>query len=500
MRVALLNPLLVQRPRLRWTGEHLGLESLAAALRQEGHEVSLLDADLVDMRQSDVLRSLESKMPALLGISVCQEGLHESVSLARAAKAALDDVRICVGGHLPSAKPQAFLSTGHVDFVCTGEGDLSLPALASALEMRQGLSEVPGLVWLGPDGARQNARQQVVVGDLPWPARDLTGAAVERGAAVFMSSSRGCYGRCSFCSIRAFYGGSGGRWWRARTPIDTVSEMADLVGRFPGTPIVLVDDNFIGPPGIGPARATAIADLIAAECIKVSFSISCRVTDVEPGLFEPMARAGLRKVFLGFESFEDDVLRELCKGTSVAANLRALDVLRSTGVDINPSLILFTPWSTLAGVRRAFDVLECRTPGYDPAVLFSRLWPLENTSVGGELSPSGLAASDIRDAACRGFYAPMVPVWDDILRLNEALGRRRGQTGAPYGAFARELASTFSGILEDVEANGPRANVVARGLDAWSTFARKWQEVCQSPSAGTLPIALECTTARGDEE
>jgi hypothetical protein len=51
------------------------------------------------------------------------------------------------------------------------------------------------------------------------------------------------------------------------------------------------------------------------------------------------------------ESVDDEILELLDKGHSRADLLRALDIMRSAGVDLAPTFVAFTPWTTLERYR-----------------------------------------------------------------------------------------------------------------------------------------------------
>src|SRR5579863_123953 len=125
------GPLLYSRIFLRL--EPLGLELVAAAARNAGHEVRLIDLQVED--HAALFRMLGQWRPDVIAFS-CNYLAHvpEVVDLAKAAKARLPHAFVCVGGHSASFTAQAMLAHGDgaIDCVLKGEGEAAIPLLLAA--------------------------------------------------------------------------------------------------------------------------------------------------------------------------------------------------------------------------------------------------------------------------------------------------------------------------------------------------------------------------------
>ncbi|MBI5062834.1 MAG: B12-binding domain-containing radical SAM protein [Desulfatitalea sp.] len=145
----------------------------------------------------------------LVGISSLFSA-YEDTALATAAavKKACPGVRIVLGGHHPTALPEALMAHPDVDFVLRGDGEAGLPALAQALRQGTPLAGVPGLVWRRSDGSL-GIHPPARVDDLdrlPPPAFDLIDwhfyQRAGRGG-VALAAGRGCPLRCTYCAVNA---------------------------------------------------------------------------------------------------------------------------------------------------------------------------------------------------------------------------------------------------------------------------------------------------------
>ena len=135
----------------------------------------------------------------------------EALQTARAVKACHPSCKIVIGGHHPTALPEAVMACSAVDYGFRGEGEVSLSILASILKTDKSpsdalLSTVPGLVFRKSD-ASLHVSEPVWMQDLndaPPPAMHLVRSQYYRrgksGASVIVAS-RGCPMTCTYCSL-----------------------------------------------------------------------------------------------------------------------------------------------------------------------------------------------------------------------------------------------------------------------------------------------------------
>ena len=142
-----------------------------------------------------------------------------------------------------------------IDYIVKGEGEETLPELVHTLFAGGDVKKVPGLLgrtgatlWESPD--RPSAAK---LDELPWPARDTLPQILEKTGCASILSSRGCYGRCSFCSVDAFFSRFGPKM-RLRSAGDVLAEMEYLQKEYGVKNFAFNDAEFIGSKGRGRAR------------------------------------------------------------------------------------------------------------------------------------------------------------------------------------------------------------------------------------------------------
>src|SRR5437016_8967343 len=267
MRVLVVHPGPLMYTKIFLRLEPLGLELVAAAARQAGHEIKLIDLQVEDhpafFRLSDAWR------PDVILFS-CNylANIPEIVDLAKAAKARLPRTLICVGGHSASFVAKAILEHGEgaIDCVLRGEGEAGVPPLLAAIEAGNGLARVPGAVTTEGDGPPPGFVHSL---DELLPARDLLRHRRKYFIGILdpcasIEFSRGCPWDCSFCSAWTFYG----RSYRLLSTERVVEDLASI--REPGA--FIVDDVAF----VHERHGFAIGEAIARRGIRKEYYLETR--------------------------------------------------------------------------------------------------------------------------------------------------------------------------------------------------------------------------------
>jgi len=330
--------------------EHLGLAYLAACLRRAGVQTQILDAQMLRAGVRRVVDLVAEAAPRVVGVTATQREARAVVAIVQGIRRKLPTVHIAAGGHFPTFCHDRLLrDVPALDSVVRGEGDLVFVGLVQRVLAGEEWHGLPG-VSFRHDGAVVSTPPGPLVANLdslPFAARDTARIAMAHDDLLGVSSSRGCYGRCTFCSISSFYRLQSGSAWRARSPQNVVEEMARLAGDYGCKRFSFVDDTFVGPGLKGRERTHAFADELIRRRLRCQFSLECRANDVERSVFLHLREAGLRVVWLGLESGSQGQLDRFRKGTTVEDGRYAFSILRDLGIDVGVFLIMFDPDATL---------------------------------------------------------------------------------------------------------------------------------------------------------
>src|SRR5579863_7938244 len=337
MRILCVHPGPLMYTRIFLRLEPLGLELVAAALRQAGHEVGLIDLQVETHR--DFFGWVDRWRPDVILFS-CNylANVPEIVDLAKGAKVKLPRSTICVGGHSASFVADALIQHGEgaIDCVVRGEGEAALPLLLAAVEAGSDLAAVPGAVTASGKGAAPGFVHSL---DELLPARDLLRHRRKYFLGVLdpcasIEFSRGCPWDCSFCSAWTFYG----RNYRTLDPKIAAEDLASI--HEPG--VFIVDDVAF----IHSDHGLALAREIERRNIRKQYYLETRgdVLLRNKEIFRMWKRLGLKYMFLGIEAIDDEGLKSHRKRVTVKKNIEALECARALNIHAAVNIIADPNW------------------------------------------------------------------------------------------------------------------------------------------------------------
>ena len=282
--------------------EPIGLELVAEAARQAGHQVKLIDLQVEDHRA--YFRTLESWRPDVIAFS-CNYLPHvpEIADLAKATKTRFPDMFICVGGHSASFTASAIIEhgAGAIDCVLKGEGEAGMPLLLAAIEGRRDPITVAGAVTAEGEGPPPGFVHSL---DDLMPARDL----LRHRRKYFLGTldpcasiefSRGCPWDCTFCSAWTFYG----RSYRVVSPQRVVEDLRSI--REPG--LFIVDDVAF----VQERHGMEIGEAIIRAGIRKKYYLETRgdVLLRNKEVFRFWKKLGLEYIFIGLDEADGGIIQ-----------------------------------------------------------------------------------------------------------------------------------------------------------------------------------------------
>lgn len=280
----------------------LGLATLAAFLGPDD-EAELVD-DHVEVLNTD-------DRPDLVVIQVYITSAYRAYALADHYRAAGSYV-VLGGLHVTSLPAEA---ATHADTVFVGPGEQTFPEFLK--DFRAGRAKK---LYASTEGRTIEA--------LPPVRRDL----IKRDLYLVPNSivvTRGCPQHCDFCYKDAFF--AGGRSFYTQRADEALAEIA----RLPGRHLYFLDDHLFAD------RRFAAALFEGMRGMNRVFQAAATVDSVLRGdLVERAAEAGLRSLFVGFETFSAENLKASNKKQNLARDYAAVARrLSSLGIMVNGSFV-----------------------------------------------------------------------------------------------------------------------------------------------------------------
>jgi len=280
----------------------LGLATLAGYLRPDD-EVRIWDEHVERLR-------LDEDRPDLAVIQPYITSARRAYALADGYRAR--GVHVAMGGlHVTSLPEEA---ARHADTIFVGPGEDTWPAFLGDLRR-------------GEPKARYTSRTRTLQ-NLPPVRRDL----IQRHRYLVPNSivvSRGCPHHCDFCYKDAFF--EGGRSFYTQAVDDALAE----IERLPGRHLYFLDDHLLGNRRFAEALFAGMAGM--GRVWQAAGTVD---SVLAPDLLERAVGAGLRSLFVGFESVNDANLPAQRKRQNIGRDYGAVvRRLHDLGVMVNASFV-----------------------------------------------------------------------------------------------------------------------------------------------------------------
>ena len=316
----------------------LGLATLAAFLGPDD-EAELVDDHVEPLRTDD--------SPDLVVIQVYITNAYRAYALADHYRS--KGCFVALGGlHVTSLPREA---APHADALFVGPGEQTFPAFLA--DLRAG---APRAIYVSAGGR--------TLEHLPPIRRDL----IRRELYLVPNSivvTRGCPQHCDFCYKHAFF--AGGRSFYTQRVDSALAE----IERLPGRHLYFLDDHLLGD------RRFAEGLFEGMRGMGRLFQGAATVDSVLRGeLIERAAEAGLRSLFVGFETFDPENLRSSNKKQNLARDYSAVcRRLGDLGIMINGSFVFgmdadgpdvfdrTVGWAVANGVTTATFHIQTPYPG-----------------------------------------------------------------------------------------------------------------------------------------
>lgn len=325
----------------------LGLLHLHGRALAEGHQVGLVN--LSNWTWPDIVELLGSVEAELFGLSCFtanRRGVHAVTRLIRQLHPA---AHITLGGPFVTALAEPLMRRwSEVDSAVVGEGEATFTELLERLGRGGSLTGVAGLLW------RDGDRVVVEPPRAPIAELDRLESPVARFPSVTVMTSRGCFGRCTFCASEALWG----RSIRFFSP-SKILEQLERLRRDHGLETVAFKDEVFTA---NRRRARALCQAMIDSKLGLRWSCDTRVDRVDPELFRLMRRAGCRQVSFGVESGAPAVLEALGKEITADQVLAATTAARDEGLEVRWFMMWGGPGESTETIEQSLELVARGRP------------------------------------------------------------------------------------------------------------------------------------------
>jgi histone acetyltransferase (RNA polymerase elongator complex component) len=136
-----------------------------------------------------------------------------------------------------------------------------------------------------------------------------------------------------------------------------VDELQHLQNETGSDYFIFNDDNFMTKGNHNRRRAQELTEELKKRNMKIRFELMARADSIDRQVLKTLKYAGLQRVFLGIESFDQAHLDRFNKQTTVRQNLKAIIMLKKLKIDTIVSVILTDAQTGLFDLVKQFVFL-----------------------------------------------------------------------------------------------------------------------------------------------
>lgn len=278
--------------------------------------------------------------------------LKQAITFTKEIKKLFPEIVTIWGGYFASNHFKTCVESGFVDYIIDGPGDNAFPMLLNHLEQNKGLDLIPNLIYKAGENIIKNQKEalqdQDALPSLPYEKLQLFYPLKGYLKKTFLGkytaayhSSVGCPFTCSFCAVVPIYKAR----WKGKSASNIYKDIKYLIDKHGADAIEFHDNNFF----VNEKRTVEFSHLIKNENIRWwgegRIDTINKYTDQSLQL---MQESGCKMIFLGAETGNDDLLKQMDKGgTQTSVQIREFAV-RMKKFNIIPeySFVLGMPGTT----------------------------------------------------------------------------------------------------------------------------------------------------------
>ncbi len=375
----------------------LGLATVAPIIQERGHNVRIIDMNVNPLTDEDI-----RKADIILTSSMNSQDQSLEQIIARANRSCTP---VGVSGPFPTQYYDSPTMLG-ADYFILGEAESGVleafledfeagkPKRAYArvpIRTRPGEREIDELKLeqllehFGNDQDIQKATRPAMSSS-PTPAYELVD--MEAYASASIQTTRGCPFDCDFCSVIALNGHG-----RTKSSGQVIEELDTLYNTGYRGAVFIVDDNFLANRRKAKKILSEIIDYQIERDYPFNF---CTQVDIglskDEELMELMRDAGFDMAFIGFESPDEEVLRNIGKEQNMRINLvDAVRKIQSYGMEVTAALMVGTDNDPPDICDKIFDF--CQEAGI-PTAMVGLLTALRESKLHEQLKQEGRLLED----------------------------------------------------------------------------------------------------------
>ena len=361
MKIYLLNPPyfphFIRSARWQDTGRGgtlyypIWLSYAAGLLEKYNHDVRLVDAPAFNWDRSRIIQDVEKFKPDLIVIDSSFPSLNNDMEVAQSIRSIYHGLVVMVGPPCSLFSEDILRKCTSIDITCRYEYEYTLVEIAESISSGQSLNDIAGICYRSDDKLICNQNRPWTTGEqldeMPFVSKVykkhlnvkdyFLGSSLYPEVQIF--TGRGCPFMCTFCSWPETLMG---RKHRARSTESVIEELKWIEVNLTGVKEVFFEDDTFT---VNQKRVLAFCEAYRRAGLSITWACNARAT-LDLSTMREMRKAGCRLVIVGYESGDQDILRNIKKGITVEDAQSFARNARMAGLLVHGDFVIGLPGET----------------------------------------------------------------------------------------------------------------------------------------------------------
>lgn len=349
----------------------------ASLLEKAGHNTKVIDVRAKLITLIDLVKLIEDSDAIVVTTTPYDQVQNYfvdyryaySVTTINYIKSHLPKIPLLVCGSHGTVRPDLILKDMNFDILIKGEYEYALLDVIDALGGKKELKEVPNIIIKRKDEVIKTQENDLLLHpemkDDLFPAYDkvdmnsyfgdhyINNVPLRRRRWAVVQASRGCPYSCSFCFN--FWG----KRVRFRSPESIVEEMELLEKKYGIEEIFFIDFTFT----LNKKWVSEICENILKKGLKIKWTVETRCDLIDKEIVTLMARANCRSIWLGIESFDDNILQLNNKGYKSSIVIPAIITIKDAGIEPHAFIMIGMPGETVETLNNTIsEIYKLKIP------------------------------------------------------------------------------------------------------------------------------------------
>ena len=332
----------------------LGISYIHSYIESKGFSVESLSFNSSSYKAglAEVIKKINKHNPGIVGFQMLTANRASTCDMVEYLHKHYPKIKIIIGGIHATIFYERLVKKFPYAFIVIGEGEKTFLELITKIKKnKKNFGKVKGIAYMDKGKVKVTKPRPLIenLDMLPFPKHEAFFMRNRKDASIL--TTRGCPFACSFCCLKSI----SKRKVRYRSVKNVVDEIEHLVKSFPKLEEIMIqDDSFF----LDNKRVIKICDEILKRKIRINFTCSGRMKPISKEMIKKLEQANFKRVLLGLESGDIEVLKRTHKGILPRDAINAFNLFKNSPIELRVFLIVGLPRETEKTISNTIRLIK----------------------------------------------------------------------------------------------------------------------------------------------